>query len=187
MEEVQFEEVFNQGLQHPSYMVNGAALEALSTINAERALEIAKEWESIDNTDVKMGVGQVYAEHGEVDKRLYFENIASNSTSGIDRVYAIYFYSMFLGRMDQQSAIQGLAFIEDYGMNDELSWAKNVAKSSVMRIRNAFDAQIDEKQAELKESGLSKSQKTAVENEMVQLQFVVDRADESLARLNKED
>lgn len=187
LEEVQFEEVYNKGLQHPSYMVNGAALEALATINSEKALEIAKEWESIENTDVKMGIGQVYAEHGAIDKRLYFENIAANSSSGIDRVYAVYFYSMFLGRMDQQSAIQGLAFIEDYGLTDELSWAKNVAKSSVMRIRNAFDEQIAEKQAELKESGLSKAQKTAVENEMVQLQFVVDRADESLARLNKEE
>lgn len=185
LENPEFETYFEKGIQHPSYMVNGAALEALSYTNEKRALDIAESWENEKNYDIKNAVGIVYSEFGDVSKKAYFENVATNSTESIDRIYAVYYYSMFLSRMDPKTAVDGIKFIEEFGKTDDSQWGKNVAISSLGRIRNSFTLQSEAISAEMAVPGLSKSEKLSFENELIENKFVVDRANEALARLKK--
>lgn len=186
LENPEFETYFEKGIQHPSYMVNGAALEALSYTNEKRALAIAESWENEKNYDIKNAVGVVYSEFGDVSKKAYFENVATNSTESIDRVYAVYYYSMFLTRMDPKTAVDGIKFIEEFGKTDKSQWGKNVAISSLGRIRNSFMLQSEAIKAEMAVPGMSKSEKLSYENELIENKFVVDRANEALARLKKQ-
>lgn len=183
LEEASFESIYEKGINHPSYMVNGAALEAISYTNETRALEIANSWENEKNYDIKNAIGTVYSELGDVSKKAYFENVATNSEESIDRIYAVYYYSMFLTRMEPQVVTEGIKFIEEFGKTDKSQWGKNVATSSLGRLRNSFILQSEAIKSELSIPGLSKSEKLLLENEMLEYQFVVDRANQAISRL----
>jgi aminopeptidase N len=185
LEDKSHEPIFATGLKHPSYLVNGAALEAMAYVNADLALATAAQWEEETNYDIKAAVGSVYAEFGDISKRGYFEKTATHSDESIDRIYAVYYYSMFLSRMDNKTALEGVKFIEEFGKNDDSRWGKNVAISSLGRIRNAFAGNAEILKKSLKTPGLSKAQKLEIENEMIEYKFVVDRTNEAIARLNK--
>jgi aminopeptidase N len=185
LEDPSFEAIYEKAIKHPSYMVNGAALEAISYTNESRALEIANGWENEKNYDIKNAIGSVYSELGDVSKKAYFENVATNSEESIDRIYAVYYYSMFLTRMEPKVATDGIKFIEEFGKTDKSQWGKNVAISSLGRIRNSFSLQSEAIKTELNIPGLSKSEKISLENEILENKFVVDRASEAITRLKK--
>jgi aminopeptidase N len=185
LEDARHESLFSTALEHPSYLVNAAALEALAYINPEKALRTAEAWENETNYDIKGAIGGLYAEHGDASKRVYFEKVATHANESIDRVYAVYFYSLFLSRMDPKTAVEGVRFIEEWGKKDDSRWGRNVAVSSLGRIRNAFAGNAEALSEGLKAKDLSKAQKLEIENSMIEYRFVADRANEALARLGK--
>lgn len=180
LEDPAFEDIFLKGLEHQSYRVNAASLDALSYTNPTAALIQAEKWEDIDNYEIIDVVGYVYSETGEADKVAYFQNLASNDEDEYVRLYGIYYYSKLLGRMSPKIALEGLEFIEKWGKADDGAYAENVTKSSMQRIKNAFDAQAAAIKKEMNGTGVSKTQQLALESEMLNYLHVSERAEEVL-------
>lgn len=177
------EPIFTEGLKHPSYLVNAAALEGMITIDADKALEQADAWKDVENYDVMDAVGYTFSAVGEKDKAPYFEDVVKNS-KGFEKYYGVYYYSLFLKRMDKNTALDGMDFIENFGKTDEGGFSKNVAISALRRIQNEWTNKANSVTEEMNASGISKSQKLALENELVDYQFVIDRAQSGLDALN---
>ena len=184
LEDKSFESIYLKGLEDLSYNVNAAALEALMYTNPETALAKAKEWETIESYGVIDAIGYIYSEIGEEDKVAYFESNAKESEDEYSRIYAVYYYSMFLNRMEPNIALEGINFIEDFGKNDESSIAKNVALSSLRRIQNGFNVLVEILKSEANADGNSKSQKLAIESEMLNYLHVIESAQAAIERLS---
>jgi hypothetical protein len=125
----------------------------------------------------------VYSEVGEADKIPYFEKTALDSEDDYARIYAVYYYSILLGRMDPSLALDGISFIEKWGNTDPGPYTKNVAKSALKRIKMAFEGQAIAKKIESEEAGLSKSQKLALESEMLNHMHVIERAEQAMGAI----
>jgi len=181
LEDKSFENIFEEGLSHQSYLVNAASLEAIMYTNPDKALSKAEEWENSKNYDILDIIGYVYSEVGEADKIAYFEKHAVNNEDDYERIYAVYYYSFLLGRMESSLALDGISFIEKWGNTDTGVYAKNVAKSALKRIKMAFEGEVMAIEMESEASGLNKSQKLALESEMLNYMHVVERADAGIA------
>lgn len=180
LEDTSFESIFENGIDHPSYRVNAASLEALMYSNPNKALSKAEEWETSKNYEILDVVGFVYSEVGEADKIPYFEKQAIDSEDDYERIYAVYYYSLLLTRMEPSIALDGITFIESWGNTDEGPYSKNVAKSAMRRIKLAFDNEAEAIRNESNEAGLSKSQKLALESEMLNYVHVSERAEQAM-------
>ena len=181
LEDKSFENIFEQGLAHQSYRVNAASLEAIMYTNPDKALSMAEKWEGSKNYDILDVIGYVYSEVGEADKIPYFEKHAIDSEDDYERIYAVYYYSILLGRMEPSLALDGISFIEKWGKTDTGPYSKNVAKSALKRIKMAFEGEAIAIKMESESAGLSKSQKLALESEMLNYMHVVERADAGIA------
>ncbi|MGB1247834.1 MAG: M1 family metallopeptidase [Chitinophagales bacterium] len=179
LEDENHKNIFEDAINHQSYMVNAAGLEGLSYIDPEAALAKAEEWETIDNYDILDVVGYIYAEEGEADKQAYFTNLVTTSNDVVDKYYGVYYYSKFLQRQDKKMMLEGISFIEEYGKNDDGPWSANVAKSAFNRIKNSAAENALLIQSEMNQGGVSKAQKMAFESEIADMQYVIQRADEA--------
>ncbi|MCB9257675.1 MAG: M1 family peptidase [Chitinophagales bacterium] len=184
LEDDELEAIYVKALDHPSYRVNSAALEAIMYSNPELSLKKAEEWENIENYELIDAIGYIYSEIGGEEKASYFEKMAK-SEEEYDRYYGVYYYSMFLARMSPSLAQDGIAFIEKFGLNDKGDYSKNVAKSSLRRIKMAFEGQAEAMKMEMGSTGLSKAQKLALEAEMLDYMNVADIAQEAIAHIGE--
>ena len=165
-----------------SYAVNGAGLETMMYTNPERALEKAAEWENSKNFDVKDAVSYVYTQEGDASKAKYFENQIETSDNW-EKYYGVYYYSLFLKRMDKDVVLDGMNYIENFGLTDKGSYSKSTANSALARIQKAFNEEAEMVREEMNASGISKSQKMALESELIDYQFIIDRATTGMKNL----
>lgn len=179
LENEELDAIYVKAIEHPSYRVASAALEALMYSNPELSLKKAEEWENVENYEIIDAIGYIYSEIGGAEKAGYFEKMAK-SEEEYDRYYGIYYYSMFLARMSPALANEGITFIEKFGLNDEGDYSKNVAKSSLRRIKMAFQGQAEAMNMEMEASGLSKAQKLAIETEMLDYLNVAELAEAAI-------
>ena len=180
LESADFEPIYEKGLAHKSYRVNAASLDAMLYTNPNAALSQAEKWEDVKNYEIIDVVGYVYSEVGEADKVSYFEKTASTGDDEYTRLYGVYYYSILLKRMDPKIALDGIDFINNWGKTDDGDYARNVAQSSLQRIQIAFDEQVLEFEKDMNAPGTSKSQKLALESEMLNYMNVSERAEEAL-------
>jgi len=183
LEDKSFESIFVAGLKHQSYRVSAASLEALMYTNPTLAISQAEEWETSENYDILNVVGYVYSEVGEADKISYFEKHAIDNEDDYARIYAVYYYSILLRRMSPSLALDGIDFIEKWGKTDTGPYSKNVAKSALEIIKIAFQTEAIAIKMEAEEADLSKSQKLALESEMLNYVHLVERADAGIANI----
>lgn len=188
LEDKKHEALFEKGIQSKSYRVNASALEALLSVNENRALEIAQSWEKVDNYDIIDEIGFVYSEAGDISKVQYFENSATNTSKEYAKYYSVYHYSKFLGRMDDKTVLNGISFIENWGKIDDGQYANQVAKSALTRVSNVYVIKADSYKSEIKNAkGISKGEIIALESEYADMLLVLDRIKEAKASLAKSE
>jgi len=181
------EAVIEQGIQSKSYRVNAAALSAMLSTNPKKALSVAEQWENIDNYDIIDAVGAVYSEEGDTSKKAYFKNLSTNSDKEYAKYYGIYHYSIYLGRMDDKTVLDGIDYIENWGKTDDSKYANQVARSGLIRISNVYTIKADSYSNELKNStGLTSGQIIALENEYADIALILDRINEADENLKKD-
>lgn len=188
LEDPAFDPIYEKGLKDPSYRVNASSMEALMYTNPDAALKQAEQWEDVKNYEVVDVVGYVYSEVGGPDKVAYFERVASDDPDEYNRLYALYYYSMFLANLGEPKlALSGIDFIENWGKTDDGPYTVNVARSALNRIQRSFDGAAEAIQMEIDtDEALSKSQVMALENEKMELEHVSERAGEAMGRVIQE-
>ncbi|MEZ4915941.1 MAG: M1 family metallopeptidase [Chitinophagales bacterium] len=183
LEDKKYEATFDKAITANSFNVNAAGLHGLASINETKALAEAQKFETEKSYATADAIGYIYSEYGEADKAPYFTDLMINDSDQYKRMYAAYYYSKLLSRMNSQMALDGINKIVDYGNNDKGDHAKNVAINSLMNIQSTFNTKAEEVRAETHEKGLSSAQKLALENEMVDYKSVADKATEEIKKL----
>lgn len=183
LENKKFEPTFDKAIKANSYSVNAAGLHGLGSINESKALTEAKNFENEKSYAIADIIGYIYSEYGNADKITYFTEMMTNNSDQYKRMYATYYYSKLLSRMNSQLALEGINKITEYGKNDDGEHARNVAINSLMNIQTSFDEKAEEVKLEAQEKGLSSAQKLALENEMVDYKSVADKATEEIKNL----
>ena len=178
------EVIFENGVNAESYRVNAASLEALLEVNPKRALEVAETMEEVSSFEVIDAVGLTYSKKGDASKKVYFKNLATNADNVYKKYYAIYHYSKFLGNQEKETVLDGISFIEDWGLTTEGDYIKRVATSALTRISNAYVIKADSYKNEIKNAtGLTQGQVTVMENEYAEMLLILERIEESSANL----
>lgn len=187
LKEKQYENIFEKGISSQSYKVNAGALNALSKTNPKRAIAIAESYEEIDNYEILDEVGYVYSQNGDKTKATYYQNTVNNSKEIYKKYYGIYHYSIFLGRMEKETVLEGINFIENWGVTEtEGPYTKAVALAAVKRVNNQYVIKADSYKSELANAkGLNDNQKLALENEYAEILLVIDRMTAATDTLNK--
>ena len=181
--------LFEKGLSDQSYLVNAASLEGLLNVDSKKALAQAEKWENETNYDIMDVVGYIYSEEGGADKKEYFENLVTTSTDEYTKYYGMYYYSMFLGRMDTKMALDAVHSYESFGKHDEGEYSQNVAISGVRRIANAFNERNELLKQEQAET-TNKMTKLELENEIADNIHLIERciaAEESIKAVVKKE
>ena len=189
LENKQYEGIFEKGITSRSYKVNAASLNALSKTNPKKAIEIAETYENIDNYNILDEVGYVYSQEGDKTKATYFQNLVTNSKQVYKKYYGIYHYSIFLGRMEKETVLDGISFIENWGKTETKGpYTKAVALAGVKRVSNEYVIKADSYKSELENSnGMTSSQRLALENEYAEILLVIDRINEASELLSQPD
>jgi len=114
------EALFESASAQQSLYVAGAGLEALASVNSEKALGLAKNLEE----DLPGAVSRLYAKYGGLDKMEYLKNNLQN-TNGYSKYYASINYVSFLKNQELGVLLEGVPALES-SLEDSKSWMQRV-------------------------------------------------------------
>lgn len=142
-------EVFEK---EPSYLVIGETLEALSYIDQEEALELAKELENIPSGSIRTAVGYVYLESGDQQYLPYFES-NFNKLQDYDVVGMMRDYQELASGGEIETAIQAAQTLKAYGVDQKKSiWHHYGAALALSTMRNNWLTLADESSDEARKA-----------------------------------
>jgi len=175
--------VFQQLTADSSYGVASAAIEALVDADSEKAMAVAKTFETDDNPEITASVASVYAKEGGAEYDNYFQHKLHTST-GVTKYYLFYYYANFLTRMDKNVATGGINFIENEGEAVAgQHFQLGAAKGALKRISKIFDEKKKKAKSERgKEDG--QTAKLELEEKVSNYDFIISTANDALNKLN---
>lgn len=122
-EDLSFSPVYEKAVNDSSYNVVSAGLQGIAATDSKRAMILAKAFEKEKNSDVKMTVAEIYAEHGTEKEHSYFiENL--KVISGFQRYEFIAIYGNYLRRQNDAEIEKGLALFEEIARTGSPWWMK---------------------------------------------------------------
>ncbi len=107
-----------------SYRVSSSALMALSEINEDEAIKIAKTLEDEDNVNVKYAVGSAYAKTGDKAYNTYYQDLYEESRR-YGKYTVVRLYGDYLKRINEENTIlDATAFLKDKAINESQKWLR---------------------------------------------------------------
>lgn len=178
-----YTDMFQQLTADSSYGVASAAIKALVDADSDKAMTVAKTFESEDNPEITASVASVYAKEGGAEYDTYFQHKLHTST-GVTKYYLFYYYANFLTRMDKNVAVSGANFIEAEGeaVNGQ-HFLLGAAKGSLKRISKIFEEKKKTAKTDMvKEDG--QTAKLELEEKVSNYDFIISAANDALEKLN---
>ncbi len=179
----QYDSLFEIAIGDSSYEVAGAALKALNGVDSKKALEVAKQFEKMENHDISGSVADVYAKEGDSSYQSYFEN-RLRSISGISKYSMFYYYANFLIRMEKSVVLSGIQTIEEQGMATDNHFYVGGSKGSLKRIAKSFEEKKKKAQNELA-GEQSQTAKLDLQEKITDYDLIVSNANNAIQRLTK--
>ncbi|MBA3647361.1 MAG: M1 family peptidase [Chitinophagales bacterium] len=142
---------FEKAISDSSYEVIGVALEALSKMDLDKALQFASTVENENEDAIQAAVANLYAMEGGSEKNNYFISAISNRT-GFQKYAMLAQYGQFLGRMTQQPAVLDSGLNVLYAVATSASgawWNRYAAVTSIGNIKTAMQEQASAWQIQL--------------------------------------
>lgn len=155
-----YEALFETAIGDSSYSVSAAAIKALATVNAAKALTVSAAFENEKNTDLATAVADVYAREGDAKYQAYFQAQLKNAT-GVNKYYLFYYYANFLSRMEKPMVLVGIEDLKKEADLDDSNFMLGAGKGSIKRISKLFE---DKRKAA--QSDLSKAEGQTAKLEM---------------------
>jgi aminopeptidase N len=127
--------IFRKALTDSSYTVESDGLSAIAKINKSEAMKDANQMENSDETDLLLGIADLYSHYGSDSNSDFFVNLSGKVTGFEPEIYYVAIYGQFLKlcKNDENvsKGIDILANIYSHGTN---KIAKFYARSSLQQI-----------------------------------------------------
>lgn len=122
--------LYNKTVNDSSYSVESASLNAIAKIDKAAALKDAKKLENEDETEILLGVGEVYAQYGDDSNNDFFMK-SKNKVSGFEQIPYVVIYGAFLKKCSDETISKGLAILDTIAKNDANNFVKYYAKNEI--------------------------------------------------------
>ncbi len=179
----QYTSLFETAIGDSSYEVAASALKALNAVDSKKALEVAKQFENVDNREIAGSVADVYAKEGDAGYQDYFED-RLRSITGTGKYSLFYYYANFLIRMDKDVVLHGIQTIEEEGMASDNHFFVGGAKGSLKRIAKSFEEKRKKAQSEI-DAQQKQDDKQELQGKITDYSLIVSNANDAVQRLNK--
>ncbi len=108
--------VFEKALEDESYAVMAEGIEALADVDKNKAMTLAKQYETDAGGAVSSAIARIYAKYGGKSEHQFFlDKIAS--TTGFSKYGLLQTYNTYLMKQDEKEIEKGLKIFEDVARN----------------------------------------------------------------------
>lgn len=161
------ESLYNKALKDSSYSVVSTALKYLGKVNPTLAMQKAGELENEKSTNMIVGIGGLYAEHGDASKFSFFQkNLTNGSMSGFDELGLMNLLTGYIAK--QENELLGQAFdVYNYLKNSGGLYTKMFFPQNVEFLLQQIDTRLTAEKAVLAEyekakdnTGIAKAEKS---------------------------
>lgn len=180
---IKYKPYYETAVGDSSYEVAAAAIKAINGVDSKRALEIAKQFENTDNSNITGSVADVYAKEGDESYQQYFEN-KLRTAAGFGKYSLFYYYANYLTRMDKNIVLQGIKTIEEQGMATDNHFLVGAAKGSLKRIAKIFG---DKKKSLQSQPADSAGSKADIQEKTSNYDLLISTANDAADRLGKKN
>ncbi len=180
---IKYKPYYETAVGDSSYEVAAAAIKAINGVDSKRALEIAKQFENTDNSNITGSVADVYAKEGDENYQQYFEN-KLRTAAGFGKYSLFYYYANYLTRMDKNIVLQGIKTIEEQGMATDNHFLVGAAKGSLKRIAKIFG---DKKKSLQSQPADSAGSKADIQEKTSNYDLLISTANDAADRLGKKN
>lgn len=183
--------LYRSKVNDPSYLVMGAALEALGQKQPKEALDIAKSLENDKNPGVIKALTNLYIDKGAEGENAYFLD-ALERVKGTDLYLLVQSYGKFLLRLSDNTIMASLKPIENIGRHAGTWYIRLSAVQTLSEIAKKFEERETKLTAELKampgenKSAIEIGQKGTELSEVTKNKETVNRLVDSIKKLEKD-
>ncbi|MBL7883767.1 MAG: M1 family peptidase [Bacteroidia bacterium] len=137
--------IYKNGLTDKSYIVVASSLSAISTLNPQEGLTLAKQYENEKNEDVLFAICDLYSVHGTDEQKSFFISV-DDKFSVFSNMGFITLYTTFLKKGKSNETIQiGVNILASVAKDKSTSkWVAYYAKKQVKDLAELFKAKEDE-------------------------------------------
>jgi aminopeptidase N len=136
-------ETYQAGLNDPSYLVVGSALEALAKVDPIVALEEAEKLENSDNSSVIFTVAKLYSEDGDPKYNSFFVN-QLNELSGFSKYPMIISYQEYLAKQKGEVLMTGIDELAEISKSEKSWFMRMAGVNGLIQIKKDHEALIQE-------------------------------------------
>lgn len=179
-----YELLFEHAINDSSYTVVGAALKALASVNATKALAIAKTLESEKNSNIATAIADVYAKEGDSNYRDYFRTKIGQQRGGYSRMYMFYYYAQFLTRMEKPMVLAGINDMLEIASKNDEQYINSAVRGALKRLIRSFEEKKNAAEEELAKSK-EKTAKLQWEEGIADYDEIITLANNAIALLSK--
>ena len=145
------ESIYLAALKDSSYSVVSTALKYLGKVNPTLAMQKAAELENEKSTNMVVGIGGLYAEHGGADKFGFFQkNLTNGSMSGFDELGLMNLFSSYLSGQETNLMEQSFGTYQHLNKNGGL-YTKMFLPQNINFIIQQIDVRLTDQKAALAE------------------------------------
>jgi aminopeptidase N len=142
--------IYKHALSDPSYLVEGAAIEAMAKHHPDSALILTKPKEKEKNHDIILSVAEVYASYGKEEQHAFFVS-ALNKLNGVEKYPLIRNYGRYLLRQKDDTINKGVTILTTIAKTAHQWWLRSMAISAISDLEKMYGIREKELQNKLNE------------------------------------
>ena len=157
--------LYKQSLNEKSYMVMGAALDAISEKDPASAVLKAKELENEPGDMLSITIMDIYSRYGDESCHAYFMKKKENFT-GFDAIGFVNVYSIYLKRSSDNVILEGAGVLKDFASQKGNMYLKFSAQKALKDLLNKFQDKEDALSGRLEEAKANNTDSTVIQSEL---------------------
>lgn len=134
--------VFNDAMSDSSYLVLATALDAIASIDMNRAYESAQKLVAEDEGNIVFVIASIFAEKGTAAEQEWFIR-QLNMREGFQKFSLYGYYGKFLQRLDIPEMNKGLDFLYHSAVTERSWWIRYVAMNAIIAVTDELQERKD--------------------------------------------
>jgi aminopeptidase N len=131
--------VYRKAVYDSSYKVETDALTALGKVNKQEAMKDAKKLENTDESELLMGVAEIYVQYGNDSCNNFFIKLHDHVSGILEQVEYVALYGKFLQGCSDSCVGRGVPLIEDMMKNADSRYVKYYGKNALSNLLSIYE------------------------------------------------
>ncbi len=129
--------IYETGLKDSSYRVMGTALTAVTSIDPERGLIMARSMEGVESASVNNAIAAIYAEKGDLKEHAFFLKTISE-LNGMNKLGFLQKYNEFVLRMPNEEIDKAIAVYKNIVETESIWFVKLSGYNLLASVQNFY-------------------------------------------------